>query len=346
MFYQWPNFPLRLNSFVLCQGTWRHSSIALFSCSISSKTSVLCSHYQLSTLAPLSFIFNCPQFITPKWESQESRFPFLGGVSWLVGVNMWWLECQGAVWWWRFKKTLASSADSTFPLYSTCNPSANLTGSTFVIHHVTLITFSAAIFIYPFSFFLSGCSTYKWLPEPQKHRQMDAVAIWDHALYLLKTHPWLPAHTQKSQSPFRVYKTFQGLVSLSLPCTPHSTHTDPLLFLQSAQAVHPSAPFHVVSRHPQGPPLISFVQSHLGSVTFPKTTISEHCNPLYTPYYLLLLSSCSIALTIFQNNMQVAYLFIGLLPLKTRASWGQRSLSLGFTERAWHILCIEWISVQ
>ena len=131
-----------------------------------------------------------------------------------------------------------------------------------------------------------------------------------------------------------------------LPAYPTPSTLTPLLFLQSAQPIHPSAPFQVVSRHPQGPPLTSFVQSHLGSVTFPETTISEHCKPLSTPYCLLLPSSCSIALTIFQNRMQVAYLFIGLLPIKTRASCGQRSLSLGFTERAWHILCIEWVSVE
>ena len=228
------------------------------------------------------------QFITPKWESQESRVPFLGGVSWLVGVNTWWLKCQGAVWWWRFKKTLASSADSTFPLYSTCNPSANLTGSTFMIHHVTLITFSAAIFIYPFSFCLSGCSTCKWLPKPQKHRQMDAVAIWDHALSLLKTHPWLPAHTQKSQSPFRVYKTLQGLVGLSLPCIPHSTHTDPPALTTKRPGCSPLSTLSGGLQASSRASLTSFVQSHLGSVTFPETTISEHCSPLYTPYYLLL----------------------------------------------------------
>lgn len=102
-------------------------------------------------------------------------------------------------------------------------------------------------------------------------------------------------HIHGSQLILRKAKVLSGstrpskvwLVAL-FPAHPTPSTLTPLLCLQSAQPVHPSAPFQVVSRHPQGPPLTFFVQSHLGSVTFPETTISEHCNPLYTPYCLLL----------------------------------------------------------
>ena len=76
-----------------------------------------------------------------------------------------------------------------------------------------------------------------------------------------------------------------------LPAYPTPSTLTPLLFLQSAQPIHPSAPFQVVSRHPQGPPLTSFVQSHLGSVTFPDlrppylNTVSP--SPLPTVYSCL-----------------------------------------------------------
>lgn len=181
---------------------------------------------------------------------------------------------------------MASSADSTFPLYSTCNPSANLTGSTFMIHHVTLITFSAAIFIYPFSFCLSGCSTCKWLPK--------STGRW--MLLQYEIMPFLCSKpTHGSQLILRKAKVLSGstrhckvwLASL-FPVHP----TPPTLTPPALSTKRPGcSPLSTLSGGLQASSrasLTSFVQSHLGSVTFPETTISEHCSPLYTPYYLLL----------------------------------------------------------
>lgn len=149
-------------------------------------------------------------------------------------------------------------------------------------------------------------------------------------------------------------KSFQGLQDpprfrwpLSSLHTPLHLHWPPCSFYKVPSLFTPQHPFRWCPGILKGPPWLPLSRVTLVRlVTFPETNIPEHCNPLSTPYCLLLPSSCSIALTIFQNNMQVAYLFIGLLPIKTRPSCSQRSLSLGFTERAWHILCIEWVSVE